>query len=141
VALASSIALVAPVGAAQATKGAGVIPEAHECIPRTKAERGDASIPWEQLSNPILRFDDHMIKDQTLRLIDGEWHLFYSERFEVPIPGGTGHASRGHPTSRAPRTVATSSRHSATIRPAPRSTRSCTTRPPIRTESGRHPVS
>ena len=29
---------------------------------------------------------------EALRLIDGEWHLFYSERFEVPTPGGTGHA-------------------------------------------------
>jgi hypothetical protein len=94
-----AVAIVTIAGAPSATaqrasakKSAGAIPQAHECVPKTRADRGDARIPWKQLRNPILEFDDHMIKDQTLRLIDGEWHLFYSERFEVPAPGGTGHA-------------------------------------------------
>jgi hypothetical protein len=83
---------VAAAARSSAKKPPGAITGAHDCIPRSRADRGDATIPWEQLRNPILEFDDHMIKDQTLRLIDGEWHLFYSERFEAPAPGGTGHA-------------------------------------------------
>lgn len=82
----------ASAGRTAAKKPAGAIARAHECVPKSRAERGDAAIPWKKLHNPILEFDDHMIKDQTLRLIDGEWHLFYSERFEAPTPGGTGHA-------------------------------------------------
>ncbi|MEX0663265.1 MAG: hypothetical protein WD598_00685 [Acidimicrobiia bacterium] len=83
---------VASAARATAKKPAGAIPGAHECVPKSPADRGDATIPWKELSNPILGFDDHMIKDQTLRLINREWHLFYSERFELPAPGGIGHA-------------------------------------------------
>ena len=94
----SAISLAALIGTSTSASGAlsakpaGAIPDAHECVPKAKIDRGDATVPWDRLSNPILGFDDHMIKDQTLRLIDGEWHLFYSERFEAAVPGGTGHA-------------------------------------------------
>ena len=89
VAVTSSLAAAERAATQQAT---GAIPRAHECVPKQRAERGSATIPWKRLRNPILEFDDHMVKDQSLRMINGEWHLFYSERFEMPEPGGIGHA-------------------------------------------------
>jgi hypothetical protein len=58
---------------------AGTVPGAHECVPGTKRGRGDAKVAWKQLENPVFALD-HMTKDQSLRLVDGQWHLFFSER-------------------------------------------------------------
>ena len=73
--------LLAGVPPASARRGddASAIPGAHECVPSKKSERGDAEIAWKQLENPVFALD-HMTKDQTLRLVDGTWHLFFSER-------------------------------------------------------------
>jgi hypothetical protein len=79
-------------GAAEARAGdAGAVPGAHDCVPRQATERGEARVAWKRLRNPIFALD-HMTKDQTVRLIDGEWHLFFSESTGVePDPARTGH--------------------------------------------------
>jgi len=46
-------------------------------------------VPWRTLENPIFALD-HMTKDQAIRLIDGAWHLYYSERGDDTAR--TGHA-------------------------------------------------
>ena len=99
--LALSVALVATVlpavpatgEVARKTKNPNPpIAGAHDCIPRDKAEQGDAEVPWKDLKNPVFELDD-ATKDQALRLIDGAWHLFYSDR----SPDGS--AAVGHAVS------------------------------------------
>lgn len=72
--------------------GGSAVPGAHECVPRKRGDRGKARIAWRKLRNPIFALD-HMVKDQTIRFVEGRWHLFYSERTEEGVgQGGTGHA-------------------------------------------------
>jgi hypothetical protein len=67
------------------------VPGAHDCVPDDPAGRGDATVAWDQLRNPVFALD-HMTKDQTVRLVDGRWHLFFSERVgTAPESSRTGH--------------------------------------------------
>jgi hypothetical protein len=50
----------------------------HDCFDRANPP---PPIPWEELRNPIYA-PDHMVKDQALQGINGEWHLFMSERWD-----------------------------------------------------------
>lgn len=50
----------------------------HDCVP---PGGGDAVIAWDQLTNPIYA-EAGMVKDQSLRFIDGRWHLWFSTRTE-----------------------------------------------------------
>jgi hypothetical protein len=69
----------------------GAVASAHDCVPRSAAERGDARVAWKQLENPVFALD-HMTKDQTIRLVDGAWHLFFSENLgAAPESTRTGH--------------------------------------------------
>jgi hypothetical protein len=96
VALALAVSSLVPGPAVPAVAGSGrsgstgAVPGAHDCVPRKAVERGDARVAWKRLRNPILA-TDHMTKDQTIRLVDGQWHLFASERFEAPDPQLAGH--------------------------------------------------
>jgi hypothetical protein len=78
-----------PTTAAIATDGTGAVVSAHQCVP-SGAQRGDATVAWERLRNPVFA-TDHMTKDQTIRLIDGRWHLFFSEM--VDEEKRTGHVT------------------------------------------------
>jgi len=92
------LALAVPVFATSTVRGTvmrhssvDAVPDAHDCVPRKAADRGDAHVAWKQLRNPIFAID-HMTKDETIRLIDGTWHLFFSERL-----GGDAESTRtGH---------------------------------------------
>jgi hypothetical protein len=86
-------AFPADVAAAGGNGGSGAgVPGAHECVPRSRGERGKARVAWKQLRNPVFALD-HMVKDQAIRLVKGRFHLFYSERTEAGAgQGGTGHA-------------------------------------------------
>ena len=77
--LATFVAAPAVAVAPTAKRHSGVIRGAHDCVPRAKADRGDARVAWKQLKNPILAIDTST-KDQGIRLVDGTWHLFYSDR-------------------------------------------------------------
>jgi hypothetical protein len=89
----ASMSIAADVSSAVAGGGdrGRAVPGAHECVPRSRAERGKARVAWTKLRNPIFA-PDHMVKDQAIRLVDGRWHLFYSERTEQGPGGGTGHS-------------------------------------------------
>jgi hypothetical protein len=98
VALAAASSLGFGIDAVAGAAGAGgggdraPVPGAHECVPRSGAEQDKARVAWKDLRNPIFSLD-HMVKDQTIRLVDGRFHLFYSERTEEGAgKGGTGHA-------------------------------------------------
>lgn len=90
------VALAAPT--AGTAQGKGTRPPkpialrgAHDCVPRRQAERGDARATWKKLKNPIFE-TDHMTKDEAIRLVDGRWELFFSERLGTdPESTRTGH--------------------------------------------------
>ena len=84
----SSTTRPTPTTAAISSDGTGAVVGAHECVPSDVVERGDATVAWERLRNPVFA-TDHMTKDQTIRLIDGRWHLFFSEM--VDESARTGH--------------------------------------------------
>jgi hypothetical protein len=87
-----SVTLEAAPSTAGREDSSGVVPGAHECVPRKRSDRGKATVDWKTLRNPIFALD-HMVKDQATRLVKGRWHLFYSERTEAGAgQGGTGHA-------------------------------------------------
>jgi hypothetical protein len=50
----------------------------HNCFDTAKPP---PPIPWATLRNPVYA-PDHMVKDPALRGVDGEWHLFVSERWD-----------------------------------------------------------
>ena len=51
-------------------------PDVSTSVPRTTAPH--ATIPWSQLRNPILSYDDTAAKDVAVQLAGGRWHLFFS---------------------------------------------------------------
>lgn len=55
---------------------AGVIPGSHDCVP---PDADDVEIAWEELRNPIYE-EPAMTKDQTVRFVDGRWHMWFSTR-------------------------------------------------------------
>jgi hypothetical protein len=54
----------------------GALAGSAECVP---PGGGGATIAWEELRNPIVA-TEWMAKDQTIRFVDGRWHLWYSSR-------------------------------------------------------------
>ena len=72
------------------TANGAPIAGAHDCVP--PGEAGDVTIAWDQLANPVVDLD-HMTKDETVRFVDGQWHMYFSERFES---GGDPATRTGH---------------------------------------------
>lgn len=63
--------------------GTGALVGAHDCV------EGPGRIAWDELRNPVFG-QPHMVKDQAIRLVDGRWHLYFSER-PVDEADRTGH--------------------------------------------------
>jgi hypothetical protein len=77
-----ALSAVASGGTTAATaggRGTDAVPGAHDCVPTRRTDRGKARVAWRELTNPFFALD-HMTKDQALRLVDGRWHLLFSER-------------------------------------------------------------
>ena len=55
----------------------------HACV--EPSEKGDASIPWENLRNPIYVLPDAAAKDVAVRLVNGRWQLLFSHVREDPF--------------------------------------------------------
>jgi hypothetical protein len=64
---------------------AGVIDGSHDCVP---PDGVGAEIAWDELRNPIYE-EAGATKDQTVRHVDGAWHMYFSSH----EPGGVGYAT------------------------------------------------
>jgi hypothetical protein len=63
------------------------------CAP---APRGPRPIPWEQVTNPVLRLEENAIKDAfAARDAEGRWHLGFSHITETPFRFRLGFAETG----------------------------------------------
>jgi hypothetical protein len=68
-------------GAADAAADGTVAPgQDHACIVGSPPAHG---IDWAALSNPVLSFPSHGVKDQALQWSGGAWHMLYSDMTEA----------------------------------------------------------
>ncbi len=56
---------------------------ANNCL--SLADPNKANIAWEALQNPILQFEDVAVKDMTILLAQGTWHLLFSHISDNPF--------------------------------------------------------
>lgn len=59
------------------------VPASQACV--EPGEQGEATIPWEQLRNPIFELPDAAAKDVAVRLVDGRWRMLFSHVREDPF--------------------------------------------------------
>lgn len=66
------------------------------CLPSLEAAsqaQSQGQIGWDSLQNPILQFDDHAVKDMSVRWVDGEWKMMFSYIAEDPFRFRVGRVS------------------------------------------------